>query len=136
MVSLPSIPMRLVPGPKAQAGGPQGPGVHAPKPGTANGVSHQAAAKPPHTPGEDAPGHLSGDEGHGGYADKDGAEGKPKMSMSDKLQMGGNLAMAGSMVEPLVAPLFQGHSEGGATHQQAMAGADGGSPSKYEQVLQ
>lgn len=70
----------------------------------------------PHTPGQDAPPHLSGE---------DAAPANPKMSMSDKIQTAGNLAMAVSSIAPMVTPLFHGKEDGkgGATHQQAMADA-------------
>lgn len=72
-----------------------------PKPGT-GGARYDK-------PGQDAPDDLMGHHGNGE---------KPGTTWGDRLQVGGNVAMAGSMI----APMFQGHGD------KAKEGAAGNGP--------
>ncbi|MDB5104452.1 MAG: hypothetical protein JWP91_2141 [Fibrobacteres bacterium] len=87
MVSIPSFFSRGASGAKA----PEAPGapVNNPvKPGAGPGGK-------PHKPGQDAPDDLAGNQ----------LPEKGKMSTGDKMQVGGNVLMAGSLIVPMIPGL-------------------------------
>jgi hypothetical protein len=88
MIGMPSFFSRGAGGAKPPMDPPGGPVNKAANPGAGPGAT-------PHKPGQDAPDDLAGNQ----------LPEKGKMSMGDKMQVGGNVLMAGSMVAPMIPGL-------------------------------
>jgi hypothetical protein len=115
MVAIPSFFSRGASGAKPPVGGPEAPVSHAVKPGGGPGGT-------PHKPGQDSPDDIAGNQ----------LPEKGKMSMGDKLQVGGNVLMAGSMVAPMI-PGLNGEKKKETPPGQTPEGQQIEDPTQYKQ---